>query len=288
MTIVTEHGAKERVRELVRECKTKLGVDKTPPYEGPNHPLAKLLKIEIIEGQGVLYGGMYLSGKAPQIVIEPYGYSERLNFTFFHEVMHHLIRTDDELYGFLDDYGGQNFKAVLEEYCNIGAAEFLIPSEDMKKVFRDKGFYMALLQDLDASYPASRPAIAIQMAQCAAHDCIIVVCELNTLAQEEQTQPLMGKGETLQSLLQISYSSCSPSYKYRPPARGVPIAKHHLICNAYDERSSLQGKADVPFRSGSHWTVDCDAFYYKGKVYAAFNLTAPPPPASLQPSLFNE
>lgn len=276
MSIVTEREAQERLRSLVRECKTRLGVKTVPPYEGPNHPLAQLLSIEIRERRGVPHGGIYITSEPPYIAIDPYVSSpERLNFTFFHEVTHHLIRIDGELYGFLDDHAPTGFDRVREDYCNLGAAEFLIPHADVRATFQARGFSMALLQDFDTSYPASKPAIAIQMAQCAPHQCIIVVCEPGWVTRKDQNQPLIDVEAIPQQTLLVSYSSRSPSYAY-PCARGTPIPKHHLISNAYAERTSLRGKADIPFRSGKQWPVDCEAFYYRGKVYAAFNITSPP------------
>lgn len=276
MSIVTERDAQERLRELVQECKTRLGVDRIPLYEGINHPLTRLLNIEIREERGVPHGGWYVPGELPYIAIDPYAtYPERLNFTFYHEITHHLLRTDGELYGFLDDHSSTEFDRVREDYCNLGAAEFLIPYADVRATFRDKGFFMALLQDFDICYPASKPAIAIQMAQCAPHQCIIVVCEPGRLADQDQSQPLIDAEVTLQQTLLVSYSSSSPTCKYRC-GRGTPIPKHHLISSAYAERASLKDRAGIPFRNGKQWSVDCEAFFYKEKVYAAFNITSPP------------
>ena len=276
MSIVTEWDAQERLRELVQECKTRLGVDRMPLYEGVNHPLAQLLNIEIREERGVPHGGWYVPGDLPYIAIDPYAaYPERLNFTFYHEITHHLLRTDGELYGFLDDHSSTEFDRVREDYCNLGAAEFLIPYGDVRATFRDKGFLMALLQDFDICYPASRLAIAIQMAQCALHQCIIIVCEPSLLADQDRTRPLIDADVLPQQILLVSYASRSPSCRYTC-ARGTPIPKHHLISNAYAEKTSLRGRADIPFRSGKQWPVDCEALYYKGKVYAAFNITSPP------------
>lgn len=276
MSIITERDAQERLRSLVQQCKTRLGVDRMPSYEGTNHPLAQLLNIEIREERGVPHGGWYVPGELPYIAIDPCAaYPERLNFTFYHEITHHLLRTDGELYGFLDDHSSTEFDSVREDYCNLGAAEFLIPHADVRAIFHDKGFSMSLLEDFDIVYPASRAAIAIQMAQCSPHECIIAVCEPNHFVNQDQGEPLIDVEATVQPTLSVSYSSSSPSCKYRC-GRGVAIPKHHLISNAYAERKSLRGRADIPFRSGKQWPVDCEALYYKGKVYAAFNITSPP------------
>ena len=284
MPIVTERDAQERLRSLVQQCKTRLGIDRMPSYEGPNHPLAILLNIEIREQQGVLHGGNYIPGELPYITIDPYVSSpERLNFTFFHEVTHHLLRGDGELYGFLDDHASTKFGRVLEDYCNIGAAEFLIPYADVKAIFRSKGFSMGLLPELDASYPASRPAIAIQMAQCAQHQCVVIICEQKMLSQQDGTLIPGGFVADQNPSLVAIYSSSSPSFQYRSGIN-VRIPPDHIISSVYTQKTCLRGKAAIPVHSGRQWIVDCDAIYYVGKVYAAFNVTSPP---SLDQPAFN-
>jgi hypothetical protein len=282
MNIVTERDARDRVRELVQEAKASLGMDKIPPYQEPMHPLTQMLGIEVEERCGLSDEGLYLPGDKPQIALDSsIANPERRNFTFFHEVTHHLIRSDGELYGFLDDHSADNLKSALETYCNIGAAEFLIPYTDVKEAIRSKGFSMSLLKDLDEVYPASRPAITIQMTQCASHQCVIVVCEPEGLPDERGTRLPIDLGAEKQTVLRVSYASVSPSFTYRC-GRGAAISKHHLIAQAFSQRESMRGVDDLPFRSGRKWSVDCEAFYYKSRVYAAFNVTSPP--SNLQPA----
>jgi hypothetical protein len=281
MDIVTERDARHRVRGLVQEAKANLGMDKIPPYQEPRHPLAQMLGIEVEERYGLSDEGLYLPGDKPQIALDSsIAYPERRNFTFFHEVTHHLIRNDGELYGFLDDHSAYDLKSTLESYCNIGAAEFLIPYADVKETIKSKGFSMQLLKDLDEAYPASRPAIAIQMAQCATHQCVIVVCEPGRLPDESGTRLPIDLGFESKTVLLVRYASVSPSFKYRCGS-GAVIPAHHLIAHAFAEKQSVTGVADIPFRNGTKWSVDCEAFYFESRVYAAFNVTRPQ--SKLQP-----
>lgn len=84
---------------------------------------------------------------------------------------------DGELYGFLDDHSPQDLHPTLERFCHMGAAEFLVPSVEIRKIIDEQGFSIVLIRDLDEKFPASKPAIAIQLTQCASHQCIVMVCE---------------------------------------------------------------------------------------------------------------
>ncbi len=139
--VINEQQAKLRVLELVWRIKIELGLQNPPHYMGINDPIAKHLDIEVKEEYHPFDEGQYMP-KNPPITNSPIivldsriGDADRLNFTFFHEITHHLVREDDELYSFLHEYTpqDQDFKAALEHYCNIGAAEFLIPDEDVHK-----------------------------------------------------------------------------------------------------------------------------------------------------------
>jgi hypothetical protein len=141
-----------------------------------------------------------------------------------------------------------------------------------------QGFSIELIRDLDEKYPASKPAIAIQLAQCASHQCIVVVCNYGVIPQRNQTQAqFIDIQEDVRPQLFVQYSSSSPSCIYKT-GRFVPIPNGHLIANSYEQKALLKGRGNVPVRSGKKWPNDCETFFYKGKVYAVFNLTDPPSP----------
>mgnify|MGYP001124158880 CR=1 FL=1 len=54
----------------------------------------------------------------------------RPQFTIFHEIMHYLLERDGELYEYLTDVLSNDqdaFDAAIERFCQVGAAEFLLP-----------------------------------------------------------------------------------------------------------------------------------------------------------------
>lgn len=287
MHIRTEREARQRVRELVQHTKVGMGLQEIPYYFGVEDPTARYLGI-LVKEQPLPLGdeGQYIPGDPPVIVIDHrIGDPDRLNFTFFHEVSHHLACQDDELYSFIHEYASvddKHFNAVLERYCSVGAAEFLIPAEEVRKVIEQQGFSIKLVQHLEPSYPASKPAIAIQLAQCAAHQCFVAVCEWGQMPRQRAAQASFLSPVNSGPRLYVLYASSSPSTKY-PIGRFVPVPSDHVMALAYQGQNAIRGTAPILFRSGNRaWKCECEAFYYKAKVYAAFNVTPPTSPGQLR------
>lgn len=274
MQLQTDKSVRQRVQDLVEEVREKVG--RSLYYRGVRDPVADFLGIQVVEKPMPLAEGQYIPSSPPQIVIDPtIRDPDRRNFTFFHEVTHHLIAQDDDLTEFLNEYAYHDYEGVLERLCNIGAAEFLIPAAHVRAAIEREGFAMRLLESLDHVYKASKPALAIQLATCAPHPCVVVVCEHGLPHHARGQNLLFQSGPTRQPYLFVQYAACSPSFAYSC-GRFVAIPSNHLIASAYQERRSLKGRASIPFMSGTEWWVDCDAHFYLGKVYAAFNVTSPP------------
>jgi Zn-dependent peptidase ImmA (M78 family) len=214
---------------------------------------------------------------------------EHLNFSYYHEISHHLIRNDNILYGFLNDLAGRNedFDALVERFANIGAAEFLIPLDEIYHFLSVNGFSIKLLPELDLQYPASKLAIAIQMAQCSSHRCFVVVCKYGPfLKKDSEQEGLISKQSKSKSRLYIQYSSSSPSQDKYSIAKNTLVPDNHILNSVFQKQGYLKGMDDIPFKSGTKWKVDCEALFYKGKVYGVFNISQPAIPFTLQPSLF--
>jgi len=288
MGIHTEQQAKQRVIELVQCTKASVGFKETPQYSGVRDPIARHLGITVKEEPLPLGDeGQYIPDDPPTIALDPrINDPERLNFTFFHEITHHLVYRDNELYSFLHEYASTNdehFETALESYCNIGAAEFLIPAEDVRTIIKERGFGIALIEQLEPLYPASKPAIAIQLAQCATHKCFVVICAWGIMPHRQRPpQTSYFSSVVIQPQLHTVYASSSPSTGYLI-GRYVPVPSDHVIAAAYQSRSMVKGTAPILFRSGNRrWRCECEAFYYKSRVYAAFNASQPISPDQLR------
>lgn len=274
MQLQTDKSVRQRVQNLVDRVRSKVGGPLY--YRGVRDPVADYLGIQVVEKPMPIAEGQYIPSSPPQIVIDPTIHDpDRRNFTFFHEVTHHLIAQDDDLTELLNEYAYHDYERALERLCNIGAAEFLIPAAHVRAAIEREGFAMRVLESLDHLYRASKPAIAIQLAACAPHQCVVVVCERGIPHREREQSALFQSSNARQPYLFVQYAACSPSFAYSC-GRFAAIPFNHLIESAYHERRSLKGRASIPFMSGTEWLVDCDAHFYLGKVYAAFNVTSPP------------
>jgi Zn-dependent peptidase ImmA (M78 family) len=287
--------AKQRLVDLVKFTKTEYRYNASSGYQGINDKLAKRLGIIVEEHKMNFDFGLYIPADTstrpnPVIWLDPTaGDNERLNFSYYHEISHHLIRTDNDLYSFLSDLASQNedFDSLVDRFANIGAAEFLIPSEEIYTIQQERGFTIQLLPDLDYRYPASKPAIAIQLAQCASHKCFIVVCQFGLLPNQNREQErLLNEVINSKPKLFVQYASSSPSQDRYSIGKHALIPENHILYRAFQNQGYLKGNDLIPFKNGTKWAEACEALFYKGKVYGAFNLSSPAIPTNLQPRLF--
>lgn len=219
--------------------------------------------------------GAYIENERTILINRKIKSTERRTFTLYHEITHHLIRNEPQLYSELHEFTSDNdaFDRTLEVLCNVGAAEFLLPGEYVRETIQTKGFALELLKIFCEDRGASIPAAAIQLAQYASHDCYIVVCELGGMPGSFAQTQLIPSADLGNSLF-IMYTAASMSAKYSI-ARFTVIPKNHLIHNVHTGQSRLSGEDNIPFKSGKVWKVPCEAMYYKGRTIAIFNVTMP-------------
>ena len=211
---------------------------------------------------------------------------DRKQFTRFHEVMHHLFNEDKELGSILrratfnqqDEHDRQ-----LERLCNIGAAEFLMPSAEFTKFYRENEFSVRLILVASRHFGSSAVATTIQLAQVAPNSCITAICEYGVIPNSlppPQNYLLDRKYLTPKPTLHVVYSASSPTTKYRL-ARYTKIPNHHLIHQAFSRTQALDGESYVPFRSGKKMYCYCEAWPNRDRVYVLFHLTPLPNPNQL-------
>lgn len=224
--------------------------------------------------------GCYLRDQAKIVLNVRVQTPERLNFTFFHELMHNRIEaTVDLLSAIHDAITSKSIDDLIESLCEIGAAEIMMPSNDVQQMMTDHGFSTGLIPVLSEKYKASSIAVAIQMVTCASHDCYFVIAINRFVDQDEQQMSLSGivlPGKK-RPRLYIAYSGGSSVSKY-PMARNIPIPDRHLMYTALErEGEVIKGHADIPRRNSQWkpWIVDCETLCFKGKVFAFFNVDSP-------------
>jgi hypothetical protein len=290
--ITTFKQAKQRLIQLIGSTVREYSYDPLKGYQGVRDPLAVGLGIDLEERKSDFDYGGYLPADPPlrpkpKIFIDPTDTDhDHLNFTYFHEISHHLLRSDGDLYSFLSDLAVQNrdFDKLVDNFADIGSAEFLIPCDRIFSILHDKGFSVRLVPELDAIFPASKPAIVIQLAQCTSHKCFVVICKYGLPPRSVSQTINHSLGSDPYPHLFVEYSSQSPSQDRYGIARYTSIPEDHLISSVYQCQGYAKGIDRIPLRSGKVWTTECEALFLKGKVYAAFNLSSVPvaTPSQLQ------
>jgi Zn-dependent peptidase ImmA (M78 family) len=203
---------------------------------------------------------------------------ERRQFTFYHELIHALLRRDEDLTSLVHDAWVASTDNLIERLCDYGAAEILLPSEEIRSFLRQEGFSASAIPILCQVYNASAPAVAIQMTNCASHHCYMVGAQLTSVDVEILAPLLINlvPAEKEKIALRVIHSGCSSSAKYAPVARNTIVERKHLMYSAFEVENGavVKGIDRIPFRS-SNWRVQCEAIYFRDKVYAFFNVTPP-------------
>ena len=209
---------------------------------------------------------------------------ERKRFTQFHEVTHYLIEKDGDLISELHDATwsqDDGYERLLEQLCNIGAAEFLMPRKVFAGLCKEREFNVELIPYAARYFKCSTIATTIQLAQVAPNSCITAVCELmHSDPESSQTRFSTAKDSSAKQKLHIVYSASSPSTKY-VLAKYTEIPGDHLINQAFLQVQSVEGESYVPFRSGKKMPCHCEALADGDRVYVLFHLTPPPNPDQL-------
>lgn len=228
--------------------------------------------------------GAYLDQDSKIIINKRITSEERRRFTLYHELVHHLIRLDDDLYSYLHDAYPKtsDFDQVIELVCNIGAAELILPRDVVRKLVDQKGISLSLLPELCEFRRVSGPAALIQLVQYAPNKCYGVVCEWGGSKSAKDPNQQTFVPNSISDALYILYTIWSPSVQYSI-ARFTTISSSHLLSQAAISSNLIKGIDRIPFRSGKDWQVPCEVISFRNKVYGLFHVTQPPNP--LQPRL---
>lgn len=278
--LLSERELRERVIDLAEKARVQIPPGPSPE-EAAQHFGLQVRLGDLPNGQD----GAYLEGSKTIVVNRAASSKERRNFTCSHELVHYLIRQEDDLYSYLHETysdAGQ-FEGIIELLCNIGAAELIIPRERVRALIEAEGFALAHLPRLCTNQDASAPAGLIQLVQCAPHPCYAVACEFGPPPTQHHEGQSSFIPRRVNSALYILFAVWSPSARYKI-ARGTVIRDDHLLNQAYQQEGYLSGEGAIPFRSGTEWSVRCEAMYFRGRAYGIFNEKQPP--AAGQPRLF--
>jgi len=250
--------------------------------------VARLFDVTVVWGElPAGKDGSYLKDERKIVLSTSVTTPERINFSFCHEIMHARIEDDDDLLSDFADAYRRSDEEAMERLCNAGAADLLMPAENVRQIMVERGFSTTLIPELCERFGASSIAVAFQMVNCASHDCYLVIAE-NQLVQptavHNQISLLNIKPINVpQEQLVIIYSGASSAAKYSIK-RNQAFSNNHFLCGALHANEPVRGDAKLPFASGNGWDIPCEALYFRGKVFAFFNRTQPM--SSLQIPLF--
>lgn len=269
--LVAEHKLEAMIRERVATLKEQYAYWRDPEQ------LCKELGIQVEYGSVGL--GREGAAFADAIKLDPTaGVAARRNFTFYHEIVHHILRNYEELYSIINDQyqTDELFRTIKERLCNVGAAEFLLPRGVVTAAYEEHGFSVALIDLLSQPEVISRVAACAQLAFCAPHACIGVACR-----RIQVTEPSGGLAQDVppargdRTVIDVAFSSSSMRYNC---ASGTFIARDHFLSAmfAMPHGERVSQRAAIPFKSGRQWSVECEAVRLGTQVFAFFHKDAPP------------
>lgn len=277
---LSERELREEVIKLVHRAKTRLPV--RPSHQDVERCFSLQIKEEYLP---LDQDGAYIDRDAEIIVNNRVSSDERRNFTVYHELVHYLIRQDDDLYSYLHDTYEEtsDFDRTIELVCNIGAAEFILPRESVITLISEGGFSLDLVPKICQKENVSGIVALIQLIQNAPNRSYGVICNYGILPRTEPREQQAFLTPPKKECLHILYAVWSPSARYSV-ARFTRIPKTHILYNALGSDGLIRGKDRIPFRSGTDWRVPAETMSFRGKAYGLFNVSPPPDPQ--QPKLF--
>ncbi len=175
----------------------------------------------------------------------------RVEFSIYHEIMHHLLEEDGALIEYYTArlrHDDRAYRAAIERCCQQGAAEFLLPRDQVNAAIAAEGVAPHLVGFLADRAGVSLAAAAIQLARCAPMECYVVLCR--TVADDP-------------TRLVVDYAPTNGRY---PLARHTPIPDDHPLARSWQARGPVSGWSYVPFPSGKRIPCHCEATYRAGRA----------------------
>jgi Zn-dependent peptidase ImmA (M78 family) len=282
---VSEQKIIHHAREVAKETRREIETAGLNPYDFSG--IARKYQLTFRLGKLPKNApGCYLEGER-EIIIDPHISLERKNFTFYHELMHNRIEKNDDLLTLLADVNSSlDEDIIIHRMCEAGAAEILMPSNDVRVMLGEYGFSSSTIPILCERYKTSSIAVALQMAFCASHHCYLIIAEQRVI-EFDNCSPLfsatIAESDNKKRLV-IIYSAKSSAAKYWMRRWQVIPTTHPIYVALQQKGQSVQCQATPFFPNGKGEDRDFDALYFKGKVFAFFNFDSPI--SNLQMTLF--
>lgn len=242
--LLTERDIEEKIIALVARARGRFGIK-----EGSTgREACEALRLGLRRGPLPIGQDAMLTEDGVVIVNDRTSWMPRIEFSIFHEIMHHLLEEDGELIGYYtetlrdDDHA---YHRAIEQCCHAGAAEFLAPRDRIYQSISEYGFSVDLMERIAAHHRLSIMAAAIRLARYAPVDCYTAVCAYGVSPKfwpPDQT-------------LYVDVSAHHPGMRY-PWAHFTPIPRDHLFHQAWEAKQRQEGPSYVPFPSGAR--IECE------------------------------
>jgi Zn-dependent peptidase ImmA (M78 family) len=235
ISLMTDGEIAEKIVELVAWARQRYAV----PEESTGRETCEALGLGLRRAQLPKGVDGLLTEDRLVVVGTDIAWTSRLEYTIFHEAVHHLLEEHGDLVEyFTDTLRGDDraFKAAIERCCQAGAGEFMVPRHRVRECIARHGFSVDLVERLAGRHGASIVASAIQVATYAPVDCYVAVCSYGVSPR------FWPPNQTLY----VDQAAMRPGMRY-PWARCAPIPPDHLFHRVWENKRRMDGPSFVPF-----------------------------------------
>lgn len=265
---MNQRALRAHVLDLVRRVVAYRKLDGRPPAED----VLAALDLPAVRRASLQNGADGMRAGRQILISDGLTSPERIEFTIFHEILHILIDEDGEVVSQLHEHfyhrADDERERVMEDLCNIGAAEFMMPGDDFARVMEAEHWRVAGVALAVVQFRASAIACAFQFAQRNPDRCIVVVCEHGVPRRRTGGQPLLDVSGG-RECLHVAYTAYHPEEEYRM-CRFVPVPTGHLIHQVWRDGADSEGEAPGFFATSKQWRIRCDVTRIGGRAYAVY------------------
>ena len=280
--VMSLRDMRTHVVKLVRKVQESNGIAPGAPWQ----EVVKKLNLPPVELRYLLRGQDGCRQDRRIVINKAITCNERREFTVFHEIIHILIADDGEIESSLlelVEYGSDDYHWQIESLCNLGAAEFLMPSEEFKQLMDRHEWEISKLEATRGAFRCSLIAAAFHFTHHNPDPCSLVVCEVRQAAQKSEFNSSAAVTTSFSEIvidrnnsdnnfqdseLFVAYTMCNEGAL--PMQRHKAVPHGHLIYSASTTRGAVEGKAEPLFKNGGQWPMRCYAAYIEGRIYAVF------------------
>lgn len=247
-TYLSDAEINQAVVDLVKWARVSYGIDVTCDAYEACAKISLDLQHKPLDGPD----GLYVEDKKLVVINSNVDLPSREAFTIYHEITHHLLVEDGDLFSYLHDcYGNDEeaFTKAIERCCNIGASEFLIPQSVVKAQIVEHGLTVELVSRFSTERGASLIAAAIQLGVCAPVQCFVIIGAYGPVPYLWPTR----------NALYAEYVSW-PSKNQYPLGRYTVFPSDHLFTQASHAHQLVRDKTYIPRRDGQrNWLCEGEA-----------------------------